>query len=337
MLHQKLPLYFFILFLLATACKQEPKTPEKKTTVSTTPKVEKTRVKVPRFKRDSAFFFVHKQVDFGPRVPNTKAHKRCKEWLANTLEKYGAEVILQDFEAKAYTGEVLKATNIIGRINPEHPKRILLAAHWDSRHIADYDPDPQNQNKPILGADDGASGVAVLLEIARLMKEQPIDLGVDILFFDAEDQGDGSENGLLTSWCLGAQHWAKHPHVPSYSAQFGILLDMVGGKGARFTKEGVSMHFAPTIVNKIWKLAQNMGYGNYFVNDITSPITDDHRFVNEMTNIRMIDIINRPTDNSFVAHWHTQKDNLNAVNKNTLHAVGQIVLAVCYRLSDDSF
>ncbi|MFT4663677.1 MAG: glutaminyl-peptide cyclotransferase [Polaribacter sp.] len=322
------------LFSLA-ACKTDPKPPTKK---DNKPTVQKKRVKVPAFNKDSAYAYIAKQVSFGPRVPNMKSHTQCKEWLAAKLESFGAEVILQDFEATAYTGTVLKATNIIGRINPENPKRIVLAGHWDTRHIADEDEDPNNHDKPILGADDAGSGVGVLLELARLIQENPIDLGIDIVFFDAEDHGDSREGvNDPMSWCKGAQYWAKNHHVPNYTAQFGILLDMVGGKDARFRKEGVSMHFAPTIMDKVWKLGQNMGYGDFFLNDLTYPITDDHRFVNELSDVRMIDIINKPTDTTFVAHWHTQQDDMSGIDKETLHAVGQTVLAVCYRFSDGSF
>lgn len=327
-----------LLFLfLGTACKTDPNVSKEK---EETPVVTEKETVTPRFKRDSAYNFVAAQVAFGPRVPNTKAHKECKEWLAAKLDSYGAEVVLQDFEAKAYTGTILKATNIIGRINPDHPKRVVLSAHWDSRHIADADPDASNRDKAILGADDGASGVGVLLEIARLVKDNPIDMGIDIVLFDAEDHGD-NRPGIddPTSWCLGAQYWAKNLHAPGYRAEFGILLDMVGGKGARFAKEEVSMSYAPTIMDKIWKLAQNMGYGNYFVDTRTRGLTDDHLFVNKLSNVRMVDIINQPatTNTGFVSHWHTQNDNMSTINKNTLHAVGQTVLAVCYKHADGTF
>jgi glutaminyl-peptide cyclotransferase len=326
--------YVFLLLLFISACKSEPKPPVKEE------KNPAKEITVPPFQSDSAYNYIAAQIAFGPRVPNTKAHQQCKEWLAATLKRFGTTVVLQDFEAKAYTGTILKATNIIGRINPEHPKRIVLAAHWDSRHIADADVDPANRDKAILGADDGASGVGVLLEIARLAKENPIDLGIDIVFFDAEDHGDSREGfDDPTSWCLGAQHWAKQHHVANYSPQFGILLDMVGGKDARFTKEGASMHYAPTIMDKVWKLAQDLGYGHYFVNDLTAPITDDHLFVNNLSQVRMIDIINRPvvTNTGFVSHWHTQQDDMEAIDKKTLQAVGHTLTEVCYRFGAGGF
>lgn len=317
------------LFLLI-ACKGDPK--------PTPPPTPKKRAVVPKFERDSAYIYVEKQVAFGPRVPNTPEHTACKNWLAQSLKNFGAKVIEQPFEATAYTGVKLKGTNIIGSYNPNNPKRVLLAAHWDSRPIADYDPEEKYQKEPILGADDGASGVGVLLEIARLLNENPIDLGVDIIFFDAEDYGE-SQAEDYTSWCLGSQHWGRNLHVNGYKARFGILLDMVGSKNARFTKEETSMSFAPAVMNKVWKLAQNMGYGNFFVEDKTKMLIDDHLFINRLTGIPTIDIINRPAGSKtgFGEYWHTHNDDMTVIDRRTLRAVGQTVLAVLYRESDGTF
>jgi len=289
---------------------------------------------IPRFNKDSAFAFVAGQLAFGPRVPNTEGHRNTRAWLVRKLEAYGAQVMEQNFQPTAYDGTRLQATNIIGRFNPDAGKRILLAAHWDTRPFADspLEDEEGRKDEPILGADDGASGVAVLLEVARLFGQNPADIGVDIVFFDAEDYGEtGGEDN--ESWGLGSQHWSRNPHVPGYDAQYGILLDMVGSKGARFTKEGFSMRFAPQVVNKVWKLAQAMGYGNYFVNETTPGILDDHYFVNTIAGIPMIDIVNRPVDSQtgFGHYWHTHDDNLDIIDKNTLRAVGQVVLAVLYR------
>lgn len=290
-------------------------------------------VAVPKFERDSAFSFVAKQVEFGPRVPNTDAHKRCKDWLVGKFTGYGMKVTEQPFTATAYTGKKLNGVNIIAQYKPEAAKRICLAAHWDSRHIADSPLSTDRQKEPILGADDGGSGVAVLLEIARALQANPAEVGVDFVLFDAEDHGDDNDDTPNpNSWCLGSQHWSRNLVPAGYKPKYGILLDMVGAKGARFTKEGVSMNFAPDVMNKVWKMAQNLGYTNYFVEDKSGPVTDDHYFVNTIARIPMIDIIGKSgdTQTGFGAHWHTHKDDLSVIDVRALRAVGQTVLEVIY-------
>ena len=332
-----------LLFLVATtllaslsACKSDGSGQSSVMEEETPPK---EKVPVPKFDRDSAYAFVEKQVAFGPRVPNTDAHQQCKEWLVARFEQYGAKVIEQDFQAKAYTGVTLNATNIIAQYNPQATKRILLAAHWDSRPFADSPLSEERKDEPILGADDGGSGVAVLLEIARQLQAHPIEMGVDLILFDAEDYGEsGGESA--ESYCLGAQYWSRNPHVSGKQRpKYGVLLDMVGAEGARFTKEYYSTQYAPQLVNKLWKLAQNMGYGNYFVNDSGGGITDDHYFVNTIARIPMADIINRPVDTQtgFGAYWHTHNDNMDVIDARTLRAVGQVLLAMTYREANGEF
>jgi glutaminyl-peptide cyclotransferase len=319
-----------------SACKSDDAGQSAETTAEGPAAVQ---VPVPKFERDSAYAFVAKQVSFGPRVPNTEAHQQCRQWLADQFRAYGAKVIEQNFQAKAYTGEVLDATNIIAQFNPEATKRIMLSAHWDSRPFADSPLSQERQAEPILGADDGGSGVAVLLEIARQLQANPIEMGVDIVLFDAEDYGD-SGGGKAESYALGAQHWSRNMHLSGKQRpKYGILLDMVGAKGARFPKEYFSMQFAPQVVNKVWKLAQDMGYGNYFVNDSGGGVTDDHYFVNTIAKVPMIDIINRPigTETGFGEYWHTHDDNLDIIDPRTLRAVGQVVLAVVYREANGTF
>lgn len=321
------PLLLCLLFLL-TACGAEDK---KASNVTEAPKEEQPRkvAQVPVFNRDSAYHYIGKQVAFGPRVMNTQAHEQNLTWMADKLEAFGAQVKLQKFVAKAYTGEDLKGTNVIAKFEPELTNRILLCAHWDSRHIADSDSNTGRKDVAVDGADDGASGVGVLLEIARHLGKQPAGIGVDIVLLDAEDYGEsGADNP--TSWGLGAQHYSRN--LPSGGKpRYGILLDMVGAKNARFTAEEVSEYYAPEVRQKVWRLAKQMGYGNYFVEDKSRSVTDDHYFIDRIAQIPTIDIINRPTATTFVEHWHTDHDNMEVIDKRTLRAVGQVVLATVYR------
>ncbi len=292
---------------------------------------EDIQVAIPQFNADSCYAMLKQQVDFGKRYMNTPEHENCKDWLMETLESYGFEVIPQAFTATAYNGVELEGTNIIGRYNPKVRERLLLCAHYDTRHIADKDTiDTQN---PIDGADDGASGVAMILEIARQIKNNPIPMGIDVIFFDAEDYG-ADQSGQDYSWGLGSQHWSKNLHVDDYEVKYGILLDMVGSKGATFPKEGFSRQSASAQVDKIWRLAQAMRHGNYFVNREAGFYTDDHRFIIENTDIPMVDIINIKEDGQFGHYHHTHADDLNIIDKRTLQAVGQVVLATVYKESN---
>lgn len=311
------------------ACQKEPGS----TTTTTTTTVTAPSTTEPTFSRDSAYAYVANQLDFGPRVPGSASHKACKDWMVQKLSEFGLEVQEQDFTATMPDGKTVAATNVIGRYRPDASQRLLLGAHWDSRYIADS---PLNEGgtieAPILGADDGGSGVAVLLEIARQLETTPANIGVDIVFFDAEDQGE--PGGLKTeTWCQGAQYFAQHLPAPAGSYRYGILLDMVGAKGARFTKEGTSMRYAPAVMNKVWELADQLGYSNAFVDEASGPVTDDHYFINTMAQVKMINIINRPrgSQTGFVPHWHTPGDDLSVIDSRMLRTVGKLVQQVIYR------
>ncbi len=291
---------------------------------------------IPIFDADSAFAFVEQQVSFGPRVPNTRAHRECGDWLEKKLRKYGADVVAQNVELMAYNGTKLNARNIIAQFQPEKKKRVLLCAHWDSRPWADADPDKNNHYKPILGANDGGSGVGVLLEVARQLSATPTAVGIDIVLFDAEDYGThrADINSLRTdnSWALGSQYWARIPHKTPYNARFGILLDIVGAPNSTFYREGLSQHYASSIIDKVWKKAAENGYSAFFINEEGGYVTDDHLYVNEYMGVPCIDIINhdKNSENGFGAHWHTVNDNMEWIDAATLKAVGQTVLAVIY-------
>lgn len=285
------------------------------------------------FNADSAYAYVEKQVAFGPRVPGSKGQRDCAAWMEALLRRNCDTVVVQSASVKAGDGKMLPCINLIGSFNPTAQRRYLLLAHWDTRPWADMD--TEGRDKPIDGADDGASGVGVLLEIARQLKETPLpaNLGVDILLVDVEDYGK-TEWGE-DSYCLGTQYWANHPHVAGYRAEGGILLDMVGAQGARFPMEQVSRMYAQSLQEKVWQTAHAAGYGSYFTYELSAGgVTDDHTFVNEMAKIPTIDIIHltRATPTGFPAHWHTHKDGMAVIDRGTLGAVGNTVLAFLRQL-----
>lgn len=289
----------------------------------------------PVFSADSAYAFVEKQVDFGPRVPGTPGHAATRAWLISKLKEYGFTVQTQDFEAKTYDGLTWNLSNIIASHNPEATKRVLLAAHWDTRRIADKDTERIDQ--PIDGANDGGSGVGVLLEIARVIGSQDLkpSVGIDIIFFDGEDDGEPDkslvQNNSQIWWCLGSQHWSKNKHQSNYSAYYGILVDLVGAKNARFFREGHSRQFASGILKKVWTNAARIGHGDFFVNKDAPEILDDHYFVNQYGGIPMIDILEFSPDYGFGLYHHTHSDAMDLIDVRTLRVVGETVLFTIYQ------
>ena len=304
--------------------------------------VEKADPVGPVFNADSAYAFTKAQCDFGPRNMNSRGHDLCGEWIVNKFREYGCKVTTQRANLTGYDGTTLRSCNIMASINPEATTRILLCAHWDSRPWADNDPDQSNWKKPIIAANDAASGVAVMLELARIINNGKAEkalrpqLGVDFVCFDAEDWGtpqwaDGPDDA--DSWALGAQYWSKN--LPQgYEARYGILLDMVGGVGAQFFQEGISLQYAPEIVKKVWRSAREVGFGSYFPKRMGGMVTDDHVPVNRYAKIPTIDIIPFYPDckqSGFGPTWHTLADNMENIDRNTLRAVGQTLVQVIYK------
>ncbi len=326
----------FILFsVLLLACEKNTDSTNTKTEFGKS--ISRLMVPVPEFNGDSALAFCQKQVNFGHRVPGTQSHSACGDFIVATLKRYKAHVTEQFFDATLYNGTVIKGRNIFAAFNPDIRKRILLAAHWDTRPFADQD-EPIHHNTPIQGANDGASGVAVLLEIARVMAADSIRpaVGVDMIFFDVEDYGE-PENWQgqrdKVNYCLGSQYWAKNKHVPGYQAYFGILFDMVGAKDAEFYFEGNSYQIAPSICELVWNTAASIGFGHIFIKRKTNmDLIDDHLFVSRHAGIPMIDIIEhgRVPGATFYPHWHKLSDTIDKLSAQTLKAVGQTTLAVLY-------
>lgn len=296
----------------------------------------------PDFSADSAYMFCQQQCDFGPRTMNSKAHDLCGQWIVERFRNYGMDVTEQQATLTGYDGTALRSTNIIASYRPELSDRVLLCAHWDSRPWADNDPDEANWHTPVMAANDGASGVAVMLEIARLLQQtDSLNLGVDFICFDAEDWGTpqwSDDDSDSDTWALGAQYWAAHPHQAGYKARFGILLDMVGGEGARFYREQYSTHFASHVVNLVWKAAETIGYSSFFPIKDGGAITDDHVPVNRLAGIPCIDIIPYYPDcedSSFGPTWHTVNDNMQHIDRNTLKAVGQTLVQVLFEMNNE--
>lgn len=282
------------------------------------------------FNADSAFNLVKKQCDMGPRTPRSPGHSRCEQFIINKLKSYGADtVVSQKGYVKAFTGESLPLHNILGRFNAKAPRRILIFAHYDTRPWADHEDDESLHSTPIPGANDGGSGVAVLLEMARHINELNPSIGVDLLFTDVEDYGnsDGFEDQSYT-WGLGAQYFANHlPYSRDSLPIYGIGVDMVGGKNATFRKGYYSDQYAPTINNKVWNIAEQSGYKDRFVDQRGGGIVDDFLFINEggIPSINIIEAHN-PETGSFPATWHTLKDDINHIDPQSLKAVGQTLL-----------
>ena len=318
---------FFIASIALIASCGTPEVPPHTDSTSVTPKI--ARVKGPVFNADSAYANIKTQVDFGPRVPDTKAHSQCSDYFIKKLKGYGLSVIPQITSGTtAIDKRLVTITNIFAQYHPERKERILLLAHWDTRAFADQDPDSVLAKKTFDGADDGASGAAVLLEIARALQQKDPNIGVDLLFADAED--GGLDHGDGATWCIGTQYWAQHP-PKDYSARFGILLDMVGGRGAIFPREGTGVYFAPNVVEKVWSAAAGLGYGSIFTNDITGQTTDDHLYVNQYARIPCIDIVHyNPQLNGYPEWHHRHTDNMEIIEASTLRMVGEVLVDVIY-------
>ncbi|MBQ3363499.1 MAG: M28 family peptidase [Muribaculaceae bacterium] len=313
-------LLYMVLAALMTACGSTGSSTTTEATSDTT--AATAAVGRAQFNGDAAYELTRQQCDFGPRVPATSAHAKCADWLIATLKTSCDTVILQTGTVQTATQGALGIKNIIGIINPDASQRLLLLAHWDTRPWADNDPDPANHKRPVLGANDGASGVGVLLQLAQQLKAEGTTLGIDIVLVDAEDMG---ENDNEDSWGLGTQYWAAHPHVQGYKPLFGILLDMVGAPDATFSREYYSMQYASGVVDLVWSLAA----GSHFKNVQGGAVTDDHVFINR-AGIPCVDIIDMRSDSDtgFCPEWHTIDDTMPHISAATLGEVGQTLLNV---------
>ncbi len=289
-------------------------------------------VDCPTFSADSAYLHIEQQLANGPRIPGTEGHAKTGDLLVRSLESYGFTVSEQKDTIRLYDDKMSPMRNIIARFGPGNGERILLCAHWDSRPVADRD--TEDQHSPIEGANDNASGVAVLMEVARLMAISAPAVGVDMVFFDVEDQGrpayepvgDPNDHGF----CMGSKYWAENLKENKY--RYGVLLDMVGAKDAVFTLESISYQYAKPQMLHLWDVANQLGHGAYFQYNRSPVVTDDHKNINELANIPCMDIIQHDASSvyNFGTYWHTHADNLQLIDRATLTAVGQTLLQTIY-------
>ena len=290
----------------------------------------------PVFEADSAMAYVCAQCDFGPRVPGTAAHKACGDWIAAQFKAIGAEVVEQRTVLTGYDGQPLPCRNIGASLNPDQTDRVLFTAHWDSRAWADNDPDEANHRRPVLAANDGASGVAVMIEMARQIQQQGLRFGVDFVCFDVEDQGTPQwaeqEDEEESFWCLGSRYWSEQALATGYTARYAVNLDMVGGRDTHFRMEAFSRNYAQPLVDMVWHLAEQLGYGETFVLRDGGYVTDDHVHVNRIAHIPAIDIISHSNDrrSSFGPTWHTISDTPDEIDPAVMKAVGQTLLQLLY-------
>ena len=336
----RLPLAALAGLLLLTGC---PDTNKPVETATTSAPAEPNLPKAPVFNADTAYAYTAKQVAFGPRVPNSKAHIAAGNWIVAKLKSFGLKVMEQPFEAMTFDGTNIHARNIIAQYQPTAARRVAIFGHWDTRPFADND--KAKKNAPMDGASDGASAVAVALEMARVLSQQPDSLapnvGVDFIFFDAEDWGhdDTTQQDLKNqlegsgtdSWCLGSQYWANNLLPANYKAEYGVLLDMVGAKGGSFTREGTSRTNARTALDKIWNTAATLGYSDFFRFQDTDPIIDDHVYTNK-AGIPTLDIYDHPSYGTdfFPPYHHATTDNMAIIDRKTLKAVGQTMVQALY-------
>lgn len=294
--------------------------------------VDYAAVAIPSFCGDSAYAYAAAQLAFGHRIPGSAGWESCSQWIAAQMQRWCDTVVVQHFNATLWDGRSVPGRNIIASLNPGANRRIVLAAHWDSRSWADHDPDASRHRRPVPGANDGASGTAVLMEMARVMSSMPPSVGVDFVFFDVEDQGapEWAEERDADTWCKGSQYWSRTPHRPFYSATYGILFDMVGTLQPRFTKEGIGQYYAPGLMDKLWGAAAQLGYGTVFVNQESDEILDDHYYVNRLAGIPMVDIVQNSGTTSFFEHWHTVTDDLQSLSGESLQLVATVVLKTLY-------
>jgi peptidase M28-like protein len=272
------------------------------------------------FNGPSAFTYVQKQMSFGPRIPNKPGHEQTGDWLLAELRARADTVIVQEIRHVTHKGDTLRLRNFFARFRPQATERVLFLAHWDTRPMADRSMNVAQQRLPVPGANDGASGVAVLLGVADALKAKPPSPanGVDLLFVDGEDYGDFADtNDVL----IGSRWFAAH-QPPGYQPLYAVLFDMVGDKDLQIHQEGNSVTFAPEVVQRVWRVAHDRGHERQFVPDVRHTLTDDHVALQKV-GIRTIDVVDFD-----YPYWHTTEDTIDKVSAESLQIVGDVAVSL---------
>ena len=286
---------------------------------------------VPRFDEDHAFSYLVAQCDFGPRNPGSDGYYACLDYLITELDQSANEIILQDFSYQEQRyNKRYNLENIIARYNPDSEFQTVISAHWDTRPWADQEDLRQDRDQPIIGANDGASGVAILLELARIMGENPPPIGVNLVFFDGEDLGVPGENA---TYCQGSRFFAKNLPIPRPDE--AINLDMVGDKQLVLPIERYSLEYHPKLVRHLWDRAKDMGL-DAFIGRVDYAIYDDHIPLNEIAGIPSIDIIDFKYPNSYANFWHTLNDIPENCSEESLGQVGDLMVDYIYNREEQN-
>jgi glutaminyl-peptide cyclotransferase len=286
------------------------------------------------FNAEQALVYVRTQVEFGPRVPGTPGHQRTGDWIVSRMRERADTVIEQRWTHVTQRGDSLPMRNILARFRPDLEQRVLYLAHWDTRPVADRDRNLGARQLPIPGANDGASGVALLVALGDLLKTTPPSVGVDLLFVDGEDYGsfdDPNNPDIL----IGSRYFADHLPSPNYRPLFGVLWDMIGDRDLNIYQEQHSVQAAPEVVQRVWQLAQDLGYRDHFIPEVIEGITDDHLPLIKK-GLRVIDVIDidygPPAENGagrpVASYHHTMEDTIDKVSSRSLQIVGDVATAL---------
>ena len=274
------------------------------------------------FDGEKALGYVRTFMEFGPRVPGTEAHRRAGEWITAEMRSRADTVYEQVWTHRTQSGDSIPLRNIVARFNPGTNERILYVTHWDSRPVAEKSISDADKKLPTPGANDGGSGVGLFLALGDILKQTPPSIGIDLVFVDGEDYGTfGPDVDVL----LGSTYFANNLPAPNYMPIFGVVWDMIGETDLRILQEDNSLSRAPEVVQRVWRTAADMGYGNVFVPSTTTPITDDHLPLLDK-GLRVIDVI----DLDYL-HHHSVNDTIDKLSARSLKIVGDVAWKLIQR------